>query len=57
MDTTTARILVGILSQVTFFTTWVMMFVITVQDQRRQQDGGHHHGDVLHNVFHFYVLL
>ena len=31
MDTTTARILVGILSQVTFLTTWVMMLVITVR--------------------------
>ena len=31
MDTTTARILVGILFQVTFFTTWVMMLVITVR--------------------------
>ena len=31
MATTTARILVGILSQVIFFTTWVMMLVITVR--------------------------
>ena len=31
MATTTAMILVGILSQVIFFTTWVMMLVITVR--------------------------
>ena len=31
MATSTARMLVGILSQVIFLTTWVMMLVITVR--------------------------